>query len=187
LSEHLQAYIGKNITIELVNGREFSGVVLSADHKFIRVETSEGIGTIPIQAVYIIWESLKRPLTEETMQQLAEKIRASQTAGSGIESRISCTSFPGFTCSRQYICRPPDICTFSFACPGSYFPAPPSGGGGCPFFACGPFQFRPPCGPFQFGAPCGPFQFGGSQCGAPGGFICPGQQFIGIAPGMVST
>lgn len=116
--------------------------------------------------------------------------------------QIACTSFPGFICSQQYTCRPPDTCTFSFACPGRYVPGFPSGGGGCPFFFCGPFQFRTcgpfqfgVCGPFQFGAcgpfqfgTCGPFQFGGSQCGVPGGFVCGGAQFIGIRPpGMISA
>ncbi|NPV72819.1 MAG: hypothetical protein HPY89_03265 [Pelotomaculum sp.] len=82
------------------------------------------------------------------------------------KAQIACTAFPGFTCAQSYICRPPDTCTFSFACPGSYVPGFPQGGG-CPAFFCGPFQFGQPCGPFQFqcrpfqfGQPCGPFQFG---------------------------
>ena len=73
--------------------------------------------------------------------------------GEDVKAQISCTAFPGFTCSQRYVCRPPDNCTFNFACPGNYVPGFPSGGGGCPLFFCGPFQFQQPCGPFQFGQP----------------------------------
>lgn len=305
--EQLQANQGKKIVLELVNGRVISGTVLAVEQQFVRLGTDEGIGTIPVSAVQIIWEAAKRSLTEENMEEIAGKLRdgvkaqyvcfgaagfncpavyaclpphacisfacpgtfadlgggptpcvapfvgyetdnvgsvAGQAGQGNVKAHINCTAFPGFTCARQYICRPPDNCTFSFACPGSYVPGFPQGGGGCPFFACGPFQFGQPCspfvfqqpcspfvfqqpcgpftfqqpcspfvfqqpcgpftfqqpcgpftfgqpcGPFQFGQPCGPFQFGGSQCGVPGGFICPGQQFIGAvgppgtAPGM---
>lgn len=283
--EQLKANTGKTVVIELVNGRKIPGVVLSADQQYVRLETDEGTGTIPVQAVYIVWEAPSRTLTGKDMDEIAEKLRdsvkaeiactsfpgftcahsyicrppdsctfsfdcpgtfvpgigggggsqcglpggfscpglqfygivgpgqvppATEAAGQDIKAEIACTSFPGFTCARNYICRPPDTCTFSFACPGRYTPGFPSGGGLCPFFACGPFQFGQPCGPFQFGQPCGPFQFGqpcgpfqfgqpcgpfqfgqpcspfvfgGSQCGVPGGFVCPGQQFIGAAPG----
>lgn len=289
--EQLKANTGKTVVIELANGRKISGKVLSADQQYVRLESDEGIGTIPVQAVYIVWETPSRTLTSENMDEIAAKIRDSvkaeiacvsfpgftcaqsyicrppdsctfsfncpgtfvpgggggggstctvpagftcagmqfygvvgpgqmQQPAAGLASQdpqaqIACTSFPGFSCARNYICRPPDSCTFSFACPGRYTPGFPSGGGACPFFACGPFQFgqpcaflfqcgtfqfAQPCGPFQFGQPCGPFQFGqpcgpfqfgqpcspfvfgGSQCGVPGGFTCPGQQFIGIAP-----
>ena len=123
------------------------------------------------QALKIIF-SVRQERTVPCRTLIAEKLRDSAKA------EIACTGGQ-FTCRQQYICRPPDICTFSFACPGRYVPSFPQGGGGCQFFACGPFQFGQPCGPFTFGQPCGPFQFGGSQCGVPGGFICPGQQFIG--------
>jgi hypothetical protein len=298
LLEQLKANTGKTVVIELANGRKISGTVLSADQQYVRLESDEGIGAIPVQAVYIVWETPSRTLN---MDEIAEKLRDSvkaeiacqsfpgftcsqsyicrppdtctfsfscpgsyvpggggstctvpggfvcagtqffgivgpgqmqQQPAAGLPSQdpqaqIACTAFPGFSCARSYICRPPDTCTFRFACPGSYAPAPPSGGG-CPIFACGPFQFGQPCGPFtfggcgpfqfgqpctflfqcgpfQFGQPCGPFQFGqpcgpftfnqpcspfvfgGSQCGVPGGFVCPGQQFIGIAPAGAAT
>lgn len=208
--DQLSANQGQKIVIELANGRKISGIMLSANQQYLRLQTDEGIGNIPMQAVCVVWEAPAQTLTREHMDEIAEKMRDS------VKEHIACTSFPGFTCSRSYICRPPDTCTYSFACPGSYVPSLPSGGGGCPLFACGPFQFgqpctfafqcRPftfgqPCGPFQFGQPCAPFQFGqpcspfvfgqpcspfvfgGSQCGAVGGFICPGQQFFGVAPG----
>lgn len=267
--EQLLANQGKKLVIELVNGRKISGAVLSVNQQYLRLETEEGTGNIPLQAVYIVWEAPTRTLTQENMDEIAQKLRDSvkaEIACTGVQficsqqyicrppdfcsgafacpgsyvpfqggsqcpvafacpgtqffgivgpemaghfeqddlkTHIACTGFPGFTCARSYICRPPDTCTFRFACPGSYVPSFPSGGGACPFFACGPFQFGQPCtfafqcGPFQFGGcghfqfgGCGPFQFacrpfvfGGSQCGVPGGFICAGQQFFGIAPG----
>ncbi len=229
--EQLKANIGKTVVIELVNGRKISGTVLSAEQHYVRLQSDEGIGAIPVEAVYIVWEAPARTLTSENMDQIAEKLRDSVKAeiacnsfpgfncaqsyicqppdtctfnfscpgryvpggggsqcdifggfacqgaqfygfvgpgqmqqpsagmaGEDPHAKIACTSFPGFTCARSYICRPPDTCTFSFACPGSYTPSFPSGGGACPFFACGPFQFNQPCGPFTFGV-CRPFQF----------------------------
>jgi len=212
LLERLQANKGKKIVLELSNGKILSGTVIAADQKCVRLETDSGVGIIPVDTVQIIWEPVKRSLTEENMEVLAQKFRDSY------KDQIACTGFPAFTCGQSYICRPPDSCSFSFTCLGRYVPGPPSAGGGCPVFLCKPFQFGQPCGPlqfgcgpFQFGQPCGPlqfgcrpsvfgcgpfqfgqpcrpftfgcrpFQFGGSQCGAPGGFVCPGQQFIGIA------
>lgn len=232
LLAQLKTSQGKNIVLELTNGRIISGKVLSVDQEIVRLETDNGVGSMHSDNILIIWEPMKRSLSGENMEVFAQKLRdtvKTETAypgapsygtagpmGSDPQAEIACVSFPGFTCSQRYICRPPDTCTFTFACPGSYVPGTPSGGGGCPVFFCGPFQFgqpcRPfvfgcgpfqfgqpcgpfqfggcgpfqfgqPCGPFQFGQPCGPFQFGGSQCIRPGGFACPGQQFIGIAPG----
>ncbi|MFA4884727.1 MAG: hypothetical protein WC601_02925 [Desulfotomaculaceae bacterium] len=252
--DQLLANQGKKIVIELVNGRKISGTVLSANQQSLRLETDEGIGNIPAQAVYIVWEAPAQTLTRESMDEIADKLRdsvkaeiactgfqficnqqyicrppdfcsgafacpgtyvpsqggsqcpvtfacpgtqffgivgpqgqgqpmASQYEQDDVKAQIACTAFPGFTCSRSYICRPPDTCNFRFACPGSYVPSFPSGGGGCPSFQfgqpctfafqcrpiqfsqpCGPFQFSQPCGPFQFGQPCGPFQFG-QPCG----------------------
>ncbi|MDF9409428.1 hypothetical protein L7E55_13865 [Pelotomaculum isophthalicicum JI] len=204
--ERLQANKGKKIVLELSNGRILNGTVIATDQKCVRLETDSGVGTIPVDRVQIIWEPVKRSLTEENMEVLAQKFRDSYNdpmgqQGSDPQAEIACTGFPAFTCSQSYICRPPDLCSFSFACPGRYVPGPPSTGGGCPIFLCGPFQFGQPCGPFQFGCrpftfacgpfqfgqpcrpftfACGPFQFGGSQCGTLGGFACPGQQFIGL-------
>ncbi|OPX89988.1 MAG: hypothetical protein A4E53_01203 [Pelotomaculum sp. PtaB.Bin104] len=266
--EQLTANQSKKIILELTNGTTISGTVSSVDDEFVRFETDDGVGIISLNNIQIIWEPIKRSLTEENMEALVQKLRdkikteiactgaqfncsqqyicrppdtctgafacpgsyfpssgGSQcpvafactgtqfygfvgSQGSDPQAEIACTGFPAFTCSQQYICRPPDLCTFTFACPGRYVPGAPSAGGGCPIFFCGPFQFGQPCrpftfgcgpfqfgqpcgpftfgcGPFQFGLPCGPFQFGGSQCPTPGGFACPGQQFIGIAPGGV--
>jgi len=196
LLEQLKASQGKKIILELVNGRILAGNLLSVDEQVLRIETEKGIATVPVSAVQIIWDAMKRSLSDEDMRQLAEQLQDK------FKTEIACTGFPGFTCASSYICRPPDTCDFSFACPGSYVPGFPSGGGACPFFFCGPFQFgglpcgsfqfqQPcnpfvfgqPCSPFIFSQPCGPFQFGGSQCGILGGFACPGQQFIGVAPG----
>ncbi|MCG9969496.1 hypothetical protein L9W92_15935 [Pelotomaculum terephthalicicum JT] len=215
----LKANKGKKIILELTNGRILNGAVIAIDQEFVSFETDSGVGTIPISTVQIIWEPLKRSLSEENMEVFAQKLRdykeqiactGAQFMGSDPQAEIACTGFPAFTCRQSYICRPPDLCSFSFACPGRYVPGPPSAGGGCPIFLCGPFQFgqpcgpfqfgcRPfvfgcgpfqfgqPCGPFQFGLPCGPFQFGGSQCGVLGGFACPGQQFIGVAGPQVGS
>ncbi|MHB8986931.1 MAG: hypothetical protein ACYC38_13590, partial [Eubacteriales bacterium] len=250
--QQLQVNKGKKIVLELTNGRIISGTILDVSEQFVHLGTDDGVGTIPVNFVQIIWETTKSSLTEENMDQIAGMLResikeqiactgaqftcslqyicrppdictgafacpgtyvpfqggsqcpiafacagtqffgivgppeggaspfapqptqagcnmqysnepgayAGQTGQGGAKAQINCTAFPGFTCSLQYICRPPDNCAFSFACPGSYAPGFPSGGGGCPVFACGPFQFGQPCGPFQFGQPCGPFQFG---------------------------
>ncbi|OPX90069.1 MAG: hypothetical protein A4E53_01284 [Pelotomaculum sp. PtaB.Bin104] len=104
------------------------------------------------------------------------------------QSEVVCIG-PIFFCGPFEFRRP--CGPFAFGC-GPFQFGQPCG----PFtFGCGPFQFGQPCGPFtfggcgpfQFGLPCGPFQFGGSQCITPGGFACPGQQFIGIAPGGVAN
>ncbi|MDO7786317.1 hypothetical protein [Desulforamulus aquiferis] len=181
--EQLQADYGKKITIELVNGRKISGKIIAVSEQFVRLESNEGIGTVPISAIQVVWESVQN-LTEENMDYLAEKLRKSTD-----ENRINCTSVSGFTCLNQYVCIPPDNCVYTFACPGVYTPAGPQAG--CPRFQfyqpcgfrfhfipcgrpftqpcyfrfvpspppCGPFQFQQPCGPFQFQQPCGPFQF----------------------------
>lgn len=218
--DQLQANQGKSITLELLKGRKISGKILLVNQQYVRIETGEGVGTIPLSAIQVIWESHAADLNEDNMEYLAEKLRNSVE-----DSRINCTSVAGFTCLNQYVCIPPDNCVYTFACPGRYTPAAPQGG--CPQFQffqpcgvrfyqpcgfrfqfipcgrpftqpcyfqfqqpcgpfqfqqpCGPFQFQQPCGPFQFQQPCGPFQFG-SQCPTPGGFVCPGQAFIGIAP-----
>ncbi|MDD3653564.1 MAG: hypothetical protein PHO01_05170 [Desulfotomaculaceae bacterium] len=245
--EHLKANQGKRIILELTNGRILPVTVSSVDQETVRFETDDGVGIIHLKNIQIIWEPVKRSLTEENMKALAQKLREK------VKTQIACTGAQ-FNCSQQYTCRPPDLCTGSFACPGSYVPS--QGGSQCPvtfactgtqffgfvgsqesdpqaeivcigpIFFCGPFQFGQPCrpftvgcgpfqfgqpcrpftvgcgpfqfgqpcrpftfgcGPFQFGPPCGPFQFGGSQCITPGGFVCPGQQFIGIAPGGVAN
>ncbi|MCL6638718.1 MAG: hypothetical protein K6T80_03435 [Firmicutes bacterium] len=225
--EPLLSKQGKSVVVELSNGRKITGKVLAVDQQFIRIETDEGIGTIPLYAIYIVWDSLTRSIAGKHMEEIAGQLRedlkaqiactgaqfscrqtyicrppdvctgffacpgsyvpfqggsqcpATYTCSAGfygfvgpdsgmnmgqqgqedVKAEISCTAFPGFTCARQYICRPPDNCTFSFACPGNYVPGFPQGGG-CPLFFCAPFQFGQPCGPFQFGQPCGPFQFG---------------------------
>ncbi|MDD3653889.1 MAG: hypothetical protein PHO01_06865 [Desulfotomaculaceae bacterium] len=193
--EQLKAMQGKNIILELNNGRMLPGMVIDLDEDSIRFDTSDGVGIIPVSNVQIIWEPAQHSLTEEDMEVLTQKLRDKIKAESGlqqqgdIKTEIACISFPAFTCSQRYICRPPDTCTFSFACPGNYVPGFPSAGGGCPIFLCGPFQFGQPCrpfivscGPFQFGQPCrpfivscGPFQFG-QPCG-PFTFNCGPFQF----------
>ena len=145
--EQLSANINKAVVIELVNGRKISGKVLSADQQFLRLETDEGIGTIPVQAVYIVWETPSRTLTGENMDEIAEKLRDS------VKAEIACQSFPGFNCAQSYICRPPDTCTFNFTCPGSFVPG--GGGSTCTVpggFACTGTQF------YGIVAPGGQFQ-----------------------------
>lgn len=228
--EELSACAGKSLWIELINGRKINGTLLESNMQFIRLQTAEGVVTIPWTAILIISEKVCREegseaLTEENMDYIAEQMRTEAA-----KTRINCTAAPGFTCSNQYVCIPPDNCVYTFACPGLYTPAQPQGGGGCTFYfspgctyyfqqpcgfnyyqpcgfryyflPCGNrftqpcyfqyqqpcvFQFQQPCYfPFQqpctynFQQPCG-YQFG---CNAPGGFACPGQAFIGIAPGQ---
>ncbi|RYD06161.1 hypothetical protein N752_04540 [Desulforamulus aquiferis] len=131
--EQLQADYGKKITIELVNGRKISGKIIAVSEQFVRLESNEGIGTVPISAIQVVWESVQN-LTEENMDYLAEKLRKSTD-----ENRINCTSVSGFTCLNQYVCIPPDNCVYTFACPGVYTPAGPQAG-------CPRFQFYQPCG-----------------------------------------
>ncbi|MCL6560669.1 MAG: hypothetical protein K6U74_18115, partial [Firmicutes bacterium] len=61
--EQLQASKGKKIALELVNGRIISGTVTAVNQQFVQVQTDDGVGTIPVSAVQIVWESLKRSLT----------------------------------------------------------------------------------------------------------------------------
>lgn len=200
----LQANLGKHLVVELVNGRKVSGTLVEANDQFIRMESEEGLATIPYGAIQVIWENMNRSINEENMDFIA-----GQMSKEG-ESRINCSAFSGFTCLNQYICLPPDFCAGTFACPGVYSPNQPQGGctfnfipgctfnftPGCTFFFNQPcdFRFYQPCGfrfhfqpcGFQFSQPCFvPFQqpctfHFGSQCTAPGGFSCPGQAFIGI-------
>ena len=209
--EQLQASQGKNMVVELVNGRKISGTIVSVNHEYIRIQAEEGACTIPMNAIQIIWESQNPSITEENMRYVAEQLRNDEN------NRINCTSVPGFTCVNRYVCIPPDNCVFTFACPGVYSPAPPQGGcpafqfqqpcgfqfGCIPFlFQCG-FRFQQPCRPFQFNCSpfffqcgsrfgCGPFQFQQPctfqfGCTAPGGFACPGQAFIGIVGPMAGN
>ncbi|GAB6179842.1 hypothetical protein JCM14036_11610 [Desulfotomaculum defluvii] len=196
--DQLQANLGKHLVVELVNGRKVSGTLVEANDRFIRMESEEGMGTIPYSAIQVIWENMNHTLNEENMDFIANQMRKEE------ESRISCTAVSGFICQNQYYCLPPDYCAYTFACPGIYSPSQPQGGctyfftPGCTYFfnqPCG-FQFYQPCGFRFYFQPCGfrftqpcyvPFQQPcaypfGSQCTAPGGFTCPGQAFIGIAP-----
>lgn len=175
--EQLQASQGKNIAVELVNGRIVSGTVLTVNEQYVRIETTEGVGSIPIKAIQIVWEPSKQTLTEKSMERLAEKLRDS------VKAEIGCTG-PQYACSQKYICKPPIFCSGVYTCPGNYV----SG-------TCGPFQFGSQCnmpggyscpGSQQFygvvgpmanvgGCPavyCGSFQYG--QC-----CICQYQQPCG--------
>ncbi|MDD3653169.1 MAG: hypothetical protein PHO01_03115 [Desulfotomaculaceae bacterium] len=143
MDKQLYACQGKKAVIELVNGRKIFGTILAVDQQCMRVETAEGVGTLPIKAILVIWEELHRSINEKNMEELAGRLRES------VKAHISCTG-PQFSCTQQYVCRPPDYCTSVFSCPGSYVPS-----------SCGPFVF-------------------GSQCNIPGGYTCAGQQFYGI-------
>lgn len=199
--DKLIANVGKQLVVELVGGKKLSGTLVEANVEYVRIDTTEGLATFPFAVVGIFWEPMKRSLTEENMDFIANQLRSEE------QSRINCTSVSGFTCWNQYYCTPPDNCVYTFACPGVYTPAQPQGG--CPAFQfyqpctygiyqpctygiyqpctygiyqpCGFRFFFQPCF-YQFQQPCY-FPFG-SQCTAPGGFTCPGQAFIGIAPGQ---
>ncbi|AQS60030.1 hypothetical protein [Desulforamulus ferrireducens] len=198
MADEMLASVGKYLTIEIINGKKISGTLLEANGHFIRLQVDNRIATVPLSALTVIWDGEgKETLTEENMEYLANQLRAE------VEERVVCTSFPGFNCVNQYVCIPPDICTNTFACPGFYTPGQPQGGG-CTYGIFQPctFNFQQPCG-FNFYQPCG-FRFFFQPCGvrftqpctylfqqpcglpfgcnAPGGFSCPGQAFIGIAP-----
>lgn len=209
MMEELSACKGKELQIELINGNKISGILLESNNTFIRLDCHDNLITIPWTAILIISEKVCRDLNEANMQYIAEQLRSEAD-----KTRINCTAAPGFSCSNQYVCLPPDNCVYTFACPGLYTPAQPQGGGGCTYYfqqPCG-YQFYRPCGfrfyfqpcgyrfqqpcYFQFQQPCGyrfqqpctynfqqpcTYQFG---CNEPGGFACPGQAFIGIAPGQ---
>ena len=208
MSDQLLASVGKYLTIEVVNGKKISGTLLESNVQFIRLQVDSKVATIPNSAITVIWDGdSSENLTEENMDYIANQLRGE------VEERVVCTSIPGFNCVSRYLCIPPDICTNVFACPGIYTPAPPQGGCTFNFRPC-TFNFQQPCG-FNFFQPCG-FRFFFVPCGfrffqpctfrfqpctfrfqqpcgrpfgctAPGGFVCPGQAFIGIAPGPFQT
>ncbi|OPX85176.1 MAG: hypothetical protein A4E53_03643 [Pelotomaculum sp. PtaB.Bin104] len=130
---------GKKAVIELLNGRKISGTVLAVDQNCVRIETAEGIGTVPVKSILVVWEDPLRSAAQDVAGWMRDSVKA----------HIGCTG-PQFSCTQQYVCRPPDYCTGAFSCPGSYVPS-----------ACGPFEF-------------------GSQCNIPIGYTCAGQQFYGI-------
>ncbi|SHK62731.1 hypothetical protein [Desulforamulus aeronauticus] len=211
MADELLASVGKYLTIEMVNGKKISGILLEGNLQFIRLQVDKKVATIPYAAVMVVWDGgSSENLTEENMDYIAKQLR------SEVEERIVCTSIPGFNCANRYVCVPPDVCTNIFACPGIYTPSQPQGGG-CTFGIFQPctFNFQQPCNfnfsnpcSFNFFQPCG-FHFHFRPCGAqffqpctfrfqqpcgrpfgcnaPGGFSCPGQAFIGIAPGPFQT
>jgi len=164
-------------------------------------------------AIQVIWEPQNRSLTEEDMEYLANQLRNSEntrincTAFPGFTCVSQYICLPPDNCVNTFACpgvytpsRPQGGCpVFRFTCGPFQFQQ-------CsPFlFQCS-FRFQQPCRPFQFNCSpfffrcgfaqfgCSPFQFQqpcvfrfGSQCGTLGGFTCPGQAFIGIAPGPTS-
>ncbi|MDF9407131.1 MAG: hypothetical protein A4E52_01134 [Pelotomaculum sp. PtaB.Bin013] len=175
--EQLQASQGKNIAVELVNGRMISGTVLAVNEQYVRIETMEGVGSIPIKSIQIVWEPSKQTLTEKSMERLAEKLRDS------VKEEIGCTG-PQYGCSQQYVCRPPVFCSGVYTCPGNYAPGtcgptpfgsqcnmpggyscpgsqqfygvvgPLADVGGCPAVYCGSFLYGQACA-CQYQQPCG--------------------------------
>lgn len=187
----LQASQGKKIVLELVNGRSISGTILAVEQQFVRVESDDGVGTIPVNAVQIIWETLTRSLTEENMENIAEQLRDSAKAN------LVCTGTPGqgaFVCPQIYTCRPPFACMTAVSCvqkvnvppspcPAAFtcrppFTVPPIGCGIehlCPVNISG--MFPPPACGFQFSPtapmPCSsPVMPSPPPAGCPA-FICP--------------
>jgi len=117
LFEQLRASQGKNVALELVDGRIVSGTVLVANEQYVRIETMEGIGSIPIKSIQIVWEPAKQSLTEKSMERLAEELRDS------VKAEIGCTG-PQYGCSQQVY--------------GAVGPL--ASVGGCPAVNCGAFQ-----------------------------------------------
>ncbi|MCG9968726.1 hypothetical protein L9W92_11800 [Pelotomaculum terephthalicicum JT] len=173
--EQLQASKGKNIAVELVNGRIVSGTVITVSEQSVRIETAEGVGTIPLKAIQIVWEPSKQTLTGKSMERLAEQLRDS------VKAEIGCTG-PQYACSQQHSCRPPVFCPGVYTCPDNYAPGacgpfqfgshckipgghscpgqqfcgvvgPMTDSGGCPTFYCGSFQYGQSCA-CQYQQPC---------------------------------
>jgi hypothetical protein len=53
----LSSYKGKRIVVELVNGKQLAGIVIEVGPQDMRMETSEGICSILISAIQVIWET----------------------------------------------------------------------------------------------------------------------------------
>jgi hypothetical protein len=107
MQNQLKAYQGKNIAIELTNGRQLFGTLLELNDKIIRVETDRGVATLLVDSIHIIWENQKRSLTEKDLEQIAEAVEDLKV---------------------QY------VCPSSFSCPGGgYTCLPPHD---CPVFTC---------------------------------------------------
>ncbi|TEB11533.1 hypothetical protein [Pelotomaculum propionicicum] len=110
--EQLQANQGKNVVLELVNGRIVSGNLLAVNEQFLRVASPEGTAAIPVGSVYIVWENLKRQLTRGSIEPVAEQAE-------DVKEQIVCPS--AYTCRPSYSCTPPHVCNMGFSCQSAAF------------------------------------------------------------------
>lgn len=165
--EKLQDSAGKNITVELVNGRILSGSVLTVDEEFLCIEAAQGIATVPLKSVQIVWEPVKQNQTEEKMQRLVAKLRDSARSESDYAE-------PQIAGNQQFVGWPPQFCPGFFTCTPFqfWFPYPanapagygcsgqqfygqmdPAASGNNPAFCCEPFQHGQTC-MSRFQQPC---------------------------------
>lgn len=110
----LKACQGKQIAIELLNGNRIYGKLLEVSGKTLRVDSNEGIATLLVDSVQVIWENQGLSLTEADMKEIVEKLKDEAT-----DIRYVCLGANGFRCPQSYTCRPPHACN-NFACPGLF-------------------------------------------------------------------
>jgi hypothetical protein len=116
----LKACQGKQVGIELVNGSKLYGTVLEVSDSTLRLDTDEGIASLLVGSVQIVWESQDSSLSDADMEEIVARVKATAN------TRYLCFSGSGFFCPRTYICRPPHGCN-RFFCPGRFvgaFPEP---------------------------------------------------------------
>ncbi|OPY58581.1 MAG: hypothetical protein A4E55_00790 [Pelotomaculum sp. PtaU1.Bin035] len=170
--EQLKASLNKKLVLELVNGRIISGTVMAVDQKFVRVGTDEGVGTVPVDAVQIIWEPSKRSLTQENMEHIAAQMRDS------VKANLVCYPAP-FSCPGTYGCLPPHFCFPNFLCGPAGFSPTPGGSPGCATgYQCTGSFFGIQCTPPGF-SQMGGFGYGGNYMPSASGEPVSGQTFCG--------
>jgi hypothetical protein len=122
--EHLKLNIGKNVVLELANGRRISGKLTEVDNQKARMDTGNGIATIPLNALLIFWENIDISLSRD-VEQDDEKSKSQQCGCNGYQFNQPCTgayacnAFPYQSCNAQYT----QPCTGAYAC--NVFPYQP--------------------------------------------------------------
>ena len=170
--EHLKLNIGKNVVLELANGRRISGKLTEVDNQKARMDTGNGIATIPLNAFLIFWENIDISLSRD-VEQDDEKSKSQQCGCNGYQfnqpciGAYACNAFPYQSCNAQYT-QPctgaytqPCSVPFNQPCTGTYvcntFPIQPCY---APYtqtctgaFACYTYPFQP-CNAYSYTQPC---------------------------------
>jgi len=106
--DQLQNYKGNRIVVELMNGRQIAGTIAAVNQQDLRLETDEGVCTILISTIQILWENLNSALAEENPKYTAQQLRTA--AGEDVpEGKPLCfqqffhpCSFPFQSCRGQF-------------------------------------------------------------------------------------